>query len=543
MKIALAQLNPTVGDLKGNLEKIERACISARDAGANLVVFSEMVLSGYPPRDLLYTPEFIAQGQEALEKLISRVQGPTVLCGHFAQAPEGRGLTNAATLFQNGKILACAHKILLPTYDVFDEMRYFEPGETVAVAFVNGVKVGISICEDIWNLTGFCETAEYRRHPVAELIKAGAEMIFNLSASPYRVGKPDHRMKLGAAIVRQFGKPFVLVNQAGGNDDLLFDGHSFALSAKGEVIARAKGFEEDLAICDTDSGSGDIRPMAASEPAEIIAALAMGIRDYLRKCGYQKAVIGLSGGIDSSVVAALAVMALGAENVMGVSMPSPYTAQASIDDAQTLAKNLGIRFSIVPITELFDAYKNSLKPVFEGMREDVTEENIQARIRGNILMAVSNKLGCMVLSTGNKSEIAVGYCTLYGDMAGGLAVISDIPKTKVYELARWMNKDREVIPQRALERAPTAELRPNQTDQDTLPPYEVLDVIVEKYVEKRESAAQIIKGGIAEDVVKRALSMIDNNEYKRKQAPPGLKITQKAFGVGRRFPIAQKFKP
>jgi NAD+ synthetase len=422
-------------------------------------------------------------------------------------------------------------------------MRYFEPGETATVGIVNGVKIGISICEDIWNLTGFCETAQYLRQPVAELIKAGAEMIVNLSASPYRVGKPEYREKLGAAIVQQYGKPFVLVNQAGGNDDLLFDGHSFALSAKGAVIAQAKGFDEDLVMCDTEAGSGDVRQLPVSESAEIIAALVMGIRDYLRKCGYKKAVIGLSGGIDSSVVATLAVMALGAENVMGVSMPSQYTAKASIDDAQALAKNLGIQLSTVPITELFDAYKKSLRPVFEGKPEDVTEENIQARIRGNLLMALSNKLGCMVLSTGNKSEIAVGYCTLYGDMAGGLAVISDIPKTKVYELARWMNKDREIIPQRALERAPTAELRPNQTDQDTLPPYEILDAIVEKYIEKHESAAQIIKGGIAEDVVKRMLTLIDNNEYKRKQAAPGFKITQKAFGTGRRFPIAQKFKP
>lgn len=543
LKIALAQVNPTIGDLKGNLEKIERACASARDAGVQLVILPEMVVSGYPPRDLLYTPEFIAQGQQALERLVSHIRGPAVLCGHFARLPEGHGLVNAATLFQDGKILACAHKILLPTYDVFDEMRYFVSGEAVTVCPVNGVKVGISICEDIWNLTGFCETTEYRRQPVDELVKAGAEIIINLSASPYRVGKGEARLQLGKTIVRQYGKPFVLVNQVGGNDDLLFDGHSFALSAKGDVIAQAKGFDEDLVTCDTSAGSGDIRSLSASEEAEVIDALVMGVRDYLHKCGYKKAVVGLSGGIDSSVVAVLAVKALGAENVMGVSMPSQYTADASIEDARILSQNLGIGFSIVPITELFDAYKKSLKPVFSGLREDVTEENIQARIRGNVLMAVSNKMGCMVLSTGNKSEIAVGYCTLYGDMAGGLAVISDIPKTKVYDLARWMNKDRGVIPRRVLERPPTAELRPNQTDQDTLPPYEVLDAIVERYIEKHESAAQIIQAGIAEDTVKRVLAMIDNNEYKRKQAAPGFKITQKAFGTGRRFPIAQRFKP
>lgn len=543
MKIALAQINPTVGDLKGNQGKIERYCQQAHEAGAELVVFPEMAISGYPPRDLLCLPEFVDQGHDVLKTLISRVRGPAVLCGHFERLETGQGLANAATLFQDGKILARARKILLPTYDVFDEMRYFEPGEQVTVYVLNGVKVGISICEDIWNLTGFCETSKYHRQPVDELIRAGAEVIVNLSASPYRIGKGEARLQLGKAIVRQFGKPLVLVNQVGGNDDLLFDGHSFALSSKGDVIALARGFDEDLILCDTETGSGDVRPVSESEPAEITDALVMGVRDYLNKCGYKKAVVGLSGGIDSSVVAVLAVKALGAENVLGISMPSPFTADESVEDARTLAKNLGIKFSVLAITELFESYKKSLQPVFEGLREDVTEENLQARIRGNLLMAVSNKMGYIVLSTGNKSEMAVGYCTLYGDMAGGLAVISDIPKTKVYELARWMNKDREVIPPRVLTRAPTAELRPNQTDQDTLPPYDVLDAIVEKYVEQRESADHMIQQGMTRDVVQRVLSMIDNNEYKRKQAAPGFKITQTAFGTGRRFPIAQKFKP
>lgn len=541
MKIALAQINPTVGDLKGNLEKIEQCFQKAKDSGAELVVFPEMAVCGYPPRDLLCMPEFIGHCQLALDSLIARLRGPAVLCGHVMKLEMGRGLANAASLFRDGHVLACARKILLPAYDVFDEMRYFEPGDQVTVCPLNGVRVGISICEDIWNLTGFCETSEYRRQPVGELVTAGAEMIINLSASPYRVGKGDFRLRLGKAIVRQYGKPLVLVNQVGGNDDLLFDGHSFALSSKGDVIAQGRGFDEDLVICDTETGSGDIRPVSESEPAEIIDALVMGVRDYLNKCGYQKAVIGLSGGIDSSVVAVLAMRALGADNVLGISMPSQYTAVESKEDAQTLANNLGIKYSVIPITELFSAYKIALQSIFAGMQEDVTEENIQARIRGNILMAVSNKLGCIVLSTGNKSEVAVGYCTLYGDMAGGLAVISDIPKTRVYDLARWINKDREIIPARVLTRAPTAELRPNQTDQDTLPPYDVLDAIVEKYVEKCESADQIL--GIPKDVVRRVLSMIDSNEYKRKQAAPGFKITQKAFGTGRRFPIAQKFKP
>lgn len=539
----MAQVNPTVGDLKGNWEKIERFCARARDAGAQLVILPEMAISGYPPKDLLDMPEFVTRCEQSLETLIAHVRGIAVLCGHIAHLPEGRGLANAATLFQDGEILACAHKILLPTYDVFDETRYFVPGKVATIAQVCGIKVGISICEDIWNVTGFCETTVYNRHPIGELVNSGAEIIINLSASPYRVGKGALRLELGRAIVREYGKPLVLVNQVGGNDDLLFDGHSFALSSAGKVIAQAKGFDEDLAICDTKTGSGDVRVLSANEEAEIIDALVMGVRDYLNKCGFKKAVIGLSGGIDSSVVAVLAAKALGAENVMGISMPSQYTANESIEDARTLAENLGIQFVITPITPMFEAYKMSLKPIFNKHQEDVTEENIQARIRGNILMAASNKLGHITLSTGNKSEIAVGYCTLYGDMAGGLAVISDIPKTKVYALARWMNKDQEIIPQRVLTRPPTAELKPNQTDQDTLPPYEVLDVIVEKYIEKHESSAQIIQDGIPADVVKKVLAMIDINEYKRRQAAPGLKVTQKAFGTGRRFPIAQKFRP
>ncbi|MBI5428618.1 MAG: NAD+ synthase [Nitrospinae bacterium] len=543
MKIALAQINPTIGDFKGNMEKIERSCALARDAGADLTVFSELVLSGYPPRDLLNKPEFVEQGQKALEGLISRLRGPAVLCGHYERTDGNSGLANAATLFQNGKILARTRKILLPTYDVFDELRYFQPGESVCVCPFRGVKLGIGICEDIWNLKGFREIEGYSRNPVEEMIQSGAEIIINLSASPYRIGRRELRLDLGRTIVRQQGCPFVLVNQVGGNDDLLFDGHSFALSAGGETIAQASGFKEDLVMCDTASGSGEIRSLPENEEAEVAAALVMGVRDYLTKCGYKKAVVGLSGGIDSSVVAVLAVEALGPENVMGVSMPSPYTAPESVEDARILAQNLGIRFDVVPIADLFEAYKSTLKPVFSGLAEDVTEENIQARIRGNILMAISNKLAHMVLSTGNKSEMAVGYCTLYGDMAGGLAVISDIPKTKVYALARKMNKEREIIPRRVLTSAPTAELRPNQTDQDSLPPYDILDAIVERYVEKRQSADEIVRQGFPADIVKRVLSLVDNNEYKRKQAAPGLKITQKAFGTGRRFPMAQKFKP
>ncbi|MCH7651596.1 MAG: NAD+ synthase [Nitrospinae bacterium] len=544
MKIALAQLNPTIGDLEGNSRKIEDACRAAEKAGADLVVASELALTGYPPRDLLYKPELISDGQKALADLVSKIQSPAVLLGHVGkhEGTTGKGLTNSATLFHRGKILAQADKVLLPSYDVYDETRYFQAGSRPVVYEGFGKKLGITVCEDIWNFPGFYDQDIYQSNPVEELVQAGAEIILNVSASPYCVGRWQTRLELGRYIVKQFHLPFVLVNQVGGNDDLLFDGHSFALSATGEVIAQAKGFEEDLVLVDLDQSKGDLRPTPECDEDEMFRGLVMGVRDYLNKCGYQKAVVGLSGGIDSAVVAAVAVEALGSKNVMGISMPSQYTADQSISDAKRLANNLGIAFSIVSIRKLFDEYRHSLSPLFPDMAEDVTEENIQARIRGNILMAASNKLGSMVLSTGNKSEMSVGYCTLYGDMAGGLSVISDVPKMKVYALADWINRDREIIPRSIIERPPTAELRPNQTDQDSLPPYEVLDPILEGYVEKHWSVDRLIEEGFDAGVVRQVAHKVDQNEYKRNQAAPGLKVTAKAFGSGRRNPIAQKFR-
>jgi len=544
LKIALAQLNPTIGDLEGNSRKIIQACQAAEKAGADLVVFSELVLTGYPPRDLLYKTDLICEGQKSLESLVACIQGPAVLIGHVGKRENsaGKGLTNSAVLFQNGKILAQADKVLLPAYDVFDENRYFQAASHPVIYELAGTQLGLTICEDIWNFPGFYDQDIYLSNPVEELVQAGADIILNVSASPYRVGRWQTRLQLGQHIVAQYKKPFVLVNQVGGNDDLLFDGHSFALSATGKLIAQAKGFEDDLVVVDFDKNGGDVRPTPECDEEEMFCGLVMGVRDYLHKCGYRKAVVGLSGGIDSAVVVAIAVEALGAEQVMGISMPSQYTASQSISDAERLAGNLGVSFSIVPIEELFENYKKSLSPLYPGKAEDVTEENIQARIRGNILMAVSNKLGSMVLSTGNKSEMSVGYCTLYGDMAGGLSVISDVPKMKVYALARWINRDKEIIPQAIIERPPTAELRPNQTDQDSLPPYEVLDPILEGYVEKHWSVEQLIAEGYDAEVVRQVARRVDSNEYKRKQAAPGLKVTAKAFGSGRRNPIAQKFR-
>lgn len=544
LKIALAQLNPTIGDLENNARKIEEAVRASGEAGAELVVFSELTLTGYPPKDLLYKPDLILEGQKALESLIARIQGPAVLVGHVGQlyGRTGKTLTNSATLFQNGKILTQIDKILLPSYDVYDEARYFQAGGQPRVIELAGRKLGITICEDIWNFPGFYDQDIYHSNPVAALVEDGADVILNLSASPYRIGRWQTRLALGRRIVNRYKMPFILVNQVGGNDDLLFDGHSFALSATGEVIAQAAGFEEDRVMVDLKQNTGDLRPTPLCDEEEMFAGLVMGVRDYLHKCGYQKAVIGLSGGIDSALVAAIAVQALGAEHVMGISMPSPYTADQSVSDARRLAENLGIDFTVLPIATLFEEYKQSLAPVFSGMAEDVTEENIQARIRGNLLMAVSNKLGSMVLSTGNKSEMAVGYCTLYGDMAGGLSVISDVPKMKVYALARWINREKETIPQAILDRPPTAELRPNQTDQDSLPPYEELDPILEGYVEKHLSPDQLIAEGFDVEVVLQVVRKVDSNEYKRNQAPPGLRVTGRAFGSGRRKPIAQKFR-
>lgn len=542
MKIALAQLNPVIGDFRGNVHKIAKACEEAARHGAQLVILPEMAVSGYPPRDLLTIPKFVDENQRALDWLVSTVREPAVLTGHFTRAASGSGknLANAATLFRDGKILAAAWKILLPSYDVFDELRYFTPGDKPVVCALDGVRIGLTICEDIWNIPDFQDASAYARNPVSEITALGADLIVNISASPFRLNRPALRIRLGRQIVKSSGVPFILVNQVGGNDDILFDGHSFAISPTGELAVMANGFEEDLAIVDTSTWKGDIRPTATCEAEELESALVAGVRDYLGKCGFAKAVIGLSGGIDSSVVAAIAVKALGPQNVTGISMPSQYTADASVEDAKRLAENLGINFHIIPIQPLFGEYGRSLRELFAGLPEDVTEENIQARIRGGVLMAASNKFGSMLLSTGNKSELAVGYCTLYGDMAGGLSVISDVFKTRVYELARWINREKETIPNRSITRPPSAELRPDQTDQDSLPPYDALDEILERYVELREDPESIICKRLPGDVVTDVIRRVDANEYKRSQAAMGLKVTDKAFGSGRRMPVAKR---
>lgn len=540
----MAQINPTIGDLEGNLGRIRNAIEKGGALGADLVVFSEMALSGYPCRDLLDKPEFISANAQALERLIQQARGPAVLIGHFAerQADTGKRLANCATLFENGAVLARHEKILLPAYDVFDELRYFQPGDKATVILFKGQRLGITICEDIWNIPGFYDRDGYPRNPVTELAREGVDCLINLSASPYRIGRGVRRLELAREIIKETGAPLLLVNQVGGNDDLLFDGHSFALNSAGETLAQARGFEEDSVLVDLQSPANEATAWERCEEEEIFKALVLGVRDYLNKCGYKKAVLGLSGGIDSSVVAVIAKEALGADHVTGISMPSVYTADASQEDAQALARCLGIRFETIPIGSVFGAYKDSLRGLFGDTPEDVTEENIQARIRGNLLMAVSNKWGSMVLSTGNKSEMSVGYCTLYGDMAGGLSVISDVLKTRVYRLARWINRGGEVIPDRVLTRPPTAELRPNQTDQDSLPPYDVLDAILEAYVERHESVEEIARLGYDPALVREVTGKVDNNEYKRNQSAPGLKITGKAFGSGRRLPIAQRFR-
>jgi NAD+ synthetase len=549
MKIALAQLNPTIGDFEGNFALIREAAEKARALGCDLVVLPELVTTGYPPRDLLTEPFFVQQNLDGLKGLIRQVRGIGVLLGYVERrlSGPGKGLFNAAMLFEDGRVLARARKQLLPTYDVFDEERHFEPGRRVSAVNYKGRRLGLTICEDIWGQDEFFGRL-YHTDPVARLTRAGVDMLINLSASPYHVGKRQYRHDLIGQVARAHNLPVVYVNQVGGNDELIFDGNSVVVGADGSPVAWAAGFKPDLIVYDTETGLGDQRAVAESPQEEmteemteeLTEALTLGLRDYARKCGFRSALVGLSGGVDSSLVAVLAVRALGRHNVLGVLMPSPYTSERSIEDATALAKNLGIKTLTIPITGLFEGYLAALEPVFKGLPADATEENIQARVRGNLLMALSNKFGHLLLTTGNKSEVAVGYCTLYGDMSGGLAVVSDVPKTMVYPLARHANRQGEVIPQSVLTRAPSAELRPNQTDQDSLPPYDVLDPILRLYIEERLSPAEIAARGFDLDLVEGVVSRVRRNEYKRWQAPPGLKVTTKAFGRGRRYPIAWK---
>ncbi|MBZ5564320.1 MAG: NAD+ synthase [Acidobacteriia bacterium] len=545
MKIALAQINTTVGDFAGNVARIVDFAQRAQSRGADWVVFPELALCGYPPRDLVERPEFLSRCEAELARLAGLLPPIPTLVGYVrrSHAEQGKPVADAAAVLAGGKIVLDYTKILLPFYDVFDESRYFEPGREIAVYDSGGLRLAVTICEDIWNDKNFWKKRFYTRDPVEETSQAGARLILNIASSPYATDKIQLRHDMLKTIATTRRVPVVYVNHVGGNDQLLFDGSSMAFDAHGELRARAKSFEEDLVLFDTEGGACDLRPAPASETEEVYLALCLGIRDYVRKCGFEKVVVGLSGGIDSSLVATLAADALGAPNVLGVSMPGPYSSPGSLRDAQALAGNLGIEFRVVPITPVFESYLTSLDPAFEGRPRDVTEENIQARIRGNILMALSNKFNTLLLSTGNKSELAVGYCTLYGDMAGGLAALADVPKTMVYELARYVNRAGERIPQACIDKAPSAELRPNQTDQDTLPPYDVLDTILRDYIEENHGAQEIAaQHHLDEGLVRETIRRVNGAEYKRQQAPPTLKVTAKAFGMGRRFPIAQKFK-
>jgi len=543
VKIALAQINTTIGDFAGNRDKLLAAYRRGVEAGADLVLAPELATTGYPPRDLLLRPQFIDKNLAILNELAAATGKTALVAGfveHNDQQP-GRPAANSVALMQNGKVAAIRRKMLLPTYDVFDEDRYFEPAVENKPVELGGWKLGLTICEDIWNDEDFWRQRRYRRDPSQELVEAGAQIIINCSASPWYLGKEIVRRNMVASLAAKIGKPVVYCNLVGGNDELVFDGHSMAFDGRGRLIAEARGFEEDFLLVDIEQAEPVIPSICKAEE-QLHAALTLGLRDYMHKCGFKAAVLGLSGGIDSALTACLAAAALGPENVLGVSLPSQFSSQGSLDDARALARNLGIRYEVIPIQTPFEAVKQQLQPLFAGRKEDVTEENIQARLRGVILMALSNKFGSLLLTTGNKSEMAVGYCTLYGDMCGGLGVISDVPKQMVYRLARWINREREIIPVSSLTKPPSAELRPNQTDQDTLPPYEILDAILELYVVEGRRPAEIIDAGFKEADVKRVVRLIDQSEYKRRQAAPGLKVTSKAFGMGRRIPIAQRYR-
>jgi NAD+ synthase/NAD+ synthase (glutamine-hydrolysing) len=545
VKIALGQINTTIGDFSGNAAKIVTFAQRARAAGAGLILFPELAVCGYPPRDLVERPSFVAHNREALERIASQTQGIAVVCGVAtpAQAETGKPVMNSAALLRDGQVAMMQSKMLLPTYDVFDEMRNFAPAQRQELFSFCGKKMALTICEDAWNDKHFWPRRLYGFDPVEALLSAGGNFLLNISASPFWIGKREFRQKMLATVAHNDKVPVAMVNLVGGNDSLVFDGSSFVLAPDGRVVAQGKSFEEDLIFFDPDALAGDLHEQVEGEDASAYAALVLGTRDYCRKCGFTRVTMGLSGGIDSALTACIAVDALGAENVLGVSMPSQYSSPGSIEDSRILAANLGIRFEVLSIGELFDSYRKTLRPAFGNLPEDVSEENIQSRIRGTLLMAHSNKFGGIVLSTGNKSELAVGYCTLYGDMAGGLAVISDVPKTMVYRLAEYVNSQAPRIPRATIEKPPSAELRPNQKDTDTLPPYEVLDRILEDYIEDLKTPEQIAQErGFDSRLVRRVVCMVDRSEYKRQQAAPGLKITEKAFGVGRRFPIAAKYE-
>ena len=543
MKIALGQINPTIGDFTGNSKKIIDSSRHALALGAEMILFPELAVCGYPPRDLLEKPAFVERNQQVVNQIAQAVPQITVVCGFVspAKVETGKSVMNSAAVLRQGAVQFVQSKMLLPTYDVFDEMRYFDPAESQKLLPLGGKEFALTICEDAWNDKHFWHRRLYNVDPVDELLHAGGNMVLNISASPFHLGKRELRRQMLATIARDNKVPVLFVNQVGGNDSLIFDGSSMVIAPDGRIVGQAKSFEEDLVIFDSETMQGDMHDQVPVGLPSAYAALALGTRDYVRKCGFSKVVIGLSGGIDSALTAAIAVDALGKENVTGIAMPSQYSSEHSSKDARELACKLGIRFEVIAIGDVFDGYRKALAPLFAGTPEDVTEENLQSRIRGNILMAFSNKFGALVLTTGNKSELGVGYCTLYGDMVGGLGVISDVPKTMVYDLSRYVNSLKPVIPQSTIDKPPSAELRPGQKDSDTLPPYEVLDNILEDYVEDYHTAEQIAADrGYEIRLVRDVIRMIERSEYKRQQAAPGLKITPKAFGLGRRFPIAQK---
>ncbi|MBA3034933.1 MAG: NAD+ synthase [Desulfobacterium sp.] len=548
MKIAIAQINPVIGDFEFNFSLIKSFADKAIRQDCDLVVFPELSITGYPPRDLLEKKDFIETNLSYLLRLVDEIRGIGVICGFVDKNTgyEGNPLYNSAVLFENGKILHKTNKRLLPTYDVFDESRYFEAGAQCAPYSYKDKKIGIAICEDAWNDNNSTDKKNYHLNPVGLMIKDGANLIINISASPFHMGKQQFRQNMFGAIARKYKVPFVFVNQIGGNDSVLFDGTSAVFDINGEIAALARDFEEDLIFYDTDRQSGSIlkenmHPVSECSNEAVLKALIMGTRDYVNKCGFSKVVLGLSGGIDSALTAFIAAHAIGPENVFTVFMPSVYTSKENYEDTRKLAENIGTKFEIIPIDGVFAQFLKIVSPSFKENEPEVTEQNIQARIRGTILMALSNRENRILLSTGNKSELAVGYCTLYGDMNGGLAVISDIPKTIVYEIAHFINRNKEIIPANIIKKAPSAELKPDQTDQDDLPPYDLLDSILKGYIEELKGAKELIAQGFDAKTVKDIILRVDRNEYKRHQAAPGLKVTSKAFGYGRRYPLAQRY--
>lgn len=544
MKVGLLQLNSTVGDFDGNVTRLLAGYLEACAQGAELVVAPEMFLCGYPPRDLLLRTDFIHRNLAALEIAASQV-GEIPLCVGFVDwnlERPGKPLFNSAALLRSGKVEQKFQKALLPTYDVFDEARYFEPGKAGSTFMVSGCRVGLTICEDIWNDADFWPERLYRRDPVKELVEQGVDLLVNLSASPWHQGKERTRLAMLQRVASDEGVPLVQVNMVGGNDELIFDGQSVVIDGEGRCLHWGRGFREEVAVIDTSGKGGAYEVEIPEREAQFYQALSLGIRDYVQKCGFKSVLCGLSGGIDSALTAVLAVEALGASNVMGVAMPSRYSSEGSWNDAKVLANRLGIRFEVLPIEPAFKLIEEGLAGVFAGRVRNEAEENIQSRLRGLTLMALSNKFGSLVLTTGNKSEMAVGYCTLYGDMCGALAVISDVFKTEIYALSRWINREREIIPMTTLTKPPSAELRPDQTDQDSLPPYEVLDSILEAFIVRNLSRAEIMALGHTPEVVDDVVNKVITSEYKRRQASPGLKVSSLAFGMGRRIPIAQRFR-